>query len=280
MNKIINNWNEFWFKDVSPYPLALFRILFGTYLLFYFGSFIAKVGVSFSQEGVYTPFRVPDIALPTWGAYALYYFLLIVILAFIGGFKTKWLTPLLLVLYIYYYLLNIAVKNHSYDRVNMVLLFSLCFADLSRVWSVDRWSSKEKESNPLIMGWAQTFICVLVSVIYFGMGIYKITDPSWHDGTMLEMNFHGEWATPLAYWIIKLKTPTWIFSIISWGTIALELTLAFALFIKPIQKYAMIAGTLFHVGIYLTLNIPEFLFMPMTYVLFLDLDGMNVKIRR
>jgi len=270
LTNVLKWWDEFWFKDVSPYPLAAFRILFGIYLLFYLGSFIPKVEVSFSNFGVYVPFIIPDIAPGPVGAYLIYYSMLALIAAFIVGLKTRFVTPLVLIFYLYHYFINLAVKNHSYDRVIIYLLLVLSFAEIDRVWSVSKRLRKKISKNEMIMGWAQRLICVLLCVIYFGMSVYKFTDPDWYTGTMIEMNMHGEWGTPLAYWIISLGLPAWVFTGMAWSTIALEMILAWTLFVKPLQKYVFLLGTLFHLSIYLLLNIPEFLFMPMIYVLFVD----------
>jgi len=264
--KALKWWDEFWFKDISPYPLAAFRILFGIYLLFYLGSFM----VSFSNLGVYVPYRIPDIVPGPAGAYLIYCSTLGLIVAFIIGFKTRLVTPLLFIFYLYHYLINLAVKNHSYDRVTMCLLAVLCFAEVDRVWSASNVYRKKLSQNIMIMGWAQRFICVFLCVLYFGMSAYKLTNPNWHSGIMLEMNMYGEWGTPVAYWIVSLGLPMWVFTGMAFSTIVLEMVLAWTLFVKPLHKFVFPLGILFHLSIYLIFNIPEFLFMPMLYILFVD----------
>ncbi len=55
-------WYRLWFEPIAAYPLAAFRIAFGCYLLAYLLEYAFVVDLAFSNEGVYSPFLIPDLA--------------------------------------------------------------------------------------------------------------------------------------------------------------------------------------------------------------------------
>ena len=271
--KVYRSWNLYWFGPISAYPLALFRIFLGIYLLWYFLTYVRVITLVFSRDGIYMPFLIPDIAPSPAVATLIYASTLVCILVFMLGYRTRIFTPLVLVGFFYHYLLNIAVQCTSYDRLIIGVLIILCFAELDRVWSLSaRSRPHDNDADPVITAWAQRFICVLVSFIYFGMSIFKIYDFKWCTGYMLETNLNCEWATPLAFWVVNLDFPPVFYTGLSWAAIILEFVLSIGLWIRRFQAYIFFAGFLFHLFIAAFLNIPEFLFLPTSYVLYMDPD--------
>src|SRR5438445_8696796 len=159
LNSVSAKWNTFWFTEVPAHPLAAFRILFGIYLLGYFLSFAPKVNLMFSNRGVYVPYLIPDLALTPIAASTLYIVTLIVIGSFVLGAWTRIVTPLLFALYLYFYFLNLAVKNAAYDRLNLIFLCILCFTNLDCVWSIRRQPAKDTDRQSLRPTWASRMIC-------------------------------------------------------------------------------------------------------------------------
>ena len=68
------------------------------------------------------------------------------ILAFTAGWKTRFTTPLLLLLYLCYFFLNFAANNSAFDRLNIIILAILCFARLDAVWALNIGSLGSKRS--------------------------------------------------------------------------------------------------------------------------------------
>src|SRR6267154_3248942 len=163
-------WSNFWFREVPPYSLAAYRILFGLYLLIYFLRFAPNVEIMFSNRGVYTPFLLPDLGLPVFWAWAVYLGTLLVIGAFTLGFKTRIVTPLMLTLFLYYYFLNLAVNNTAFDRLNIIFLVILCFAELDGAWSIQvrRLDAGRKKKSVSI--WPIRMITIQIILLYFGAG--------------------------------------------------------------------------------------------------------------
>lgn len=268
LRTLVAYWSNFWFAQVPAYSLAAFRILFGVYLLCYFLSFAPKVNILFSNQGIYSPFLIGDWALPPLAASLLYGFTLMVIGSFILGYRTRFTTPLLLGLYLYYYFLNLAVKNTAYDRLNLLFLFMLCFGELNRVWSIRLGSPRPSVDAPLVSIWAIRLITIQVCFLYFGAGLWKLWNPNWHTGEMMKQTLIGPWGTSLAFGIVNLNPPMWLYTTLTWGVIAFELAMPVGLFVRRLQPYAFGLGLIFHISVALLLNIPEFLNCVTAYVLF------------
>jgi len=280
-------WNGFWFRRVPPHSLAAFRIIFGAYLLVYFLRFAGDIDVMFSNRGVYVPFLLPDLGLPPFWAWGLYFATLAVITLFTLGFRTRFITPTLLALYGYYYCLNLAVNDTAFDRLNLIFLVVLCFGELDATWSLcggRHQRPEEGKSNarakpgvalsaPVQPGygvsvWAIRLITIQVAFLYFGSGYWKLINPYWHSGEMLRWTLAGPWGTPLAFWLVRLHPPAVFFGVLTWSVIALEMSMPILLFSRKLQAYGFAAGFLFHLSIALLLHIPEFMNCVCGYVLF------------
>ncbi len=266
MKKVINLWNKFWFEEQDAYPIAAFRIVFGIYLLIFFLKFLPFVESMFSNQGVYSPFWIPDIAPEPIFSWLIYSLTLVLIILFILGVKTIFVTPLLLFNFLYYFFLNFAVKNSSYDRLIIIFLIILCFASINNVWSIK--SPKEKIRKTSVF--ATRLLCLQISIFYFGAGLYKAFQPSWSNGEILEMTMASNWGTPLAFWLLRLDLPSVFYDLLTIGTIIFEILFGFLLWIRPLQKYVFTLGILFHLSIWLLLSIPEFMICATTYVLFMN----------
>lgn len=268
--KQMNLWNRFWFVPASPYPMAAFRILFGIYLLWYFGRYVTRVTVMFSAQGVYSPYLIGDWALPPFAAYVAYLGLMVTISGFILGVRTRWVTPLLLLLYTYFYFLNLAVLNTSYDRLNLLLLITLCFADLDRVWSIRPRSLPGSNNQLTASVWSARLIVIQVCLLYFGSGLWKLLNPAWQSGDLLRWTLIGPWGNSLSFWLVSTVHSPWVYNLLTWGVIGFELAFPFVAFLSPLRRYAFILGVIFHVANASLLNVPEFLNCITTYVLFMQ----------
>lgn len=308
LNKVISAWDNYWFCEISPYPISAFRILFGIYLFIYFIRFLPNVEIMFSNLGIYSPFGIPDIASPLPIAWIIYLLTIGVILMFTVGFWTRFTAPLLLLLFLYYFFLNFAVKNCSYDRIIIIFLFMLSLGKINSVWSLkfaqnkfqvnfqDRFQDRSKDQfqnkntliidsddkEPKVSAWLTRILCLQVILLYFGAGLYKLFQPAWSNGEILKMTLVSNWGTPLAFWIANLNLPNWLYDSITITTVWAETLFGFLLCIRPIQKYIFFFGFLFHLFVWILLSIPEFMLCVITYVLFVEpkvLENIGIHIR-
>jgi hypothetical protein len=266
-SKFFKDCDQYWFGNISAYPITAFRILFGFFLFVYFASFFPHVNLFFSNEGLTVPFLIPDISPSPFIAWFIYLLTLVLILFFMFGFKTRFVTPLLLVFFVYHFALSLAVKNCSYDRLIMLFLFLLSFAELDKAWSI--FSTTNSSENPQTKAWVTHLLMVQVALFYFGTGFYKVFTPAWQNGLILKMTLASNWGTPAAFWFLSLHPPMWLFDLLTWSVILFELACGFLFYVRPIQKYVFLVAAAFHTSIWLFLGIPHFMLCVTTYVLFL-----------
>ena len=72
MSRLVESWERFWTARDQGHSLALFRILLGIYLFFYFLRYAFQTTAVFSSHAVLTPFVIPDIAPPPLIALLIY----------------------------------------------------------------------------------------------------------------------------------------------------------------------------------------------------------------
>jgi hypothetical protein len=249
-------WDEFWFPPRAPQRVAGFRILLGLYLLAYFGALAPHVTLLFSSDGVYVPLGVPDYAPAPVVARILFGITLSLALAVTLGFRTHITVPLLLAGFLYHYFLAIAVAYTAFDRMIVIYLVVLTFAEGGRVWAVN---PAESSAPHPACGWGERVLTLQAFMLYFGSGLWKAMNPLWHDGKLLESVHQSMWATPVAFWISRLELGREIWTSFAWATIALELLVGLGLLFRRTQWWAMLAAAAFHLVNTVVLHIPEFL---------------------
>ena len=139
-------------------------------------------------------------------------------------------------------------------------------------WSVTAWRHRRAGREPpeCVGGWAARLIMVQLALLYFGSGLYKLFTPAWHTGDVLRLYLTGPWASPMAFSFVAIGWPGWVYDGHAWFTIGFELLAGFALFTRKFRGPFMILGMGFHIGVWILLSIPEFMFCVAIYPLFLD----------
>lgn len=259
------SWGKYWYEEIPPHTLAAFRILFGVYLLWYFARMVPDSTVMFSAEGIYTPYFLDITAPSPLIARGLLASLLVTCLLFIIGWRTAIVTSVLFVLFTYHYLLNLAVTNVSFDRLSLLFLFIICFAKLDGVWALTGRKSRKSQNVP---AWPAKLICMQMAFLYFGAAVWKIVNPLWRDGKILEYSFQGIWATDLGFSIAQLGLPSWFFTMLVYSVILFQLTLGPLLYSRRYVYLGIGLGASFHTSNWLLLGLPEFMICVTTYVLF------------
>ncbi len=291
--KLSSCWNDFWFAKVSAYPIAAYRILLGIYLLFYLGAAAPNVALLFSQEGVYSPFLIPDIAPPAWLAWVLYSLTISLTVAFTVGYRTKLITPFLFLFFLYHFLLNIAVKACSYDRLLIMSLALMCFSDCNRVWSLARGNKKADFVEPKVSAWVTRLLALHLAIFYLMTGLFKALSPAWHTGEVLRGVMSSVYASAAGFMVLSWKPPAEFFNLMAAALIVFELSCPFFFFVRRlelninvgnvllavkiqhIQLWFFLCGLCFHIGVWIFMQLPQFMICPIGYVLFLDGDELH-----
>lgn len=260
-------WHSLWFEQIGPEPLAAFRIAFSVYLFAYFLRFLPILDTSFSNQGVYSPYLIGDAAPEPLYAHLLFGFCLLCIICLGVGFFTRLVSIGTFLFFIYYYLLNFAVNNTAYDRLNCIILFIVCCTDAGAAWSID---AKKRSGTRLIPAWQIRLLQIQLVLLYCGSGLWKLCNTYWHTGDMLHYTLAGPWASPLAFQFLHLNFPDVFFTLLTWFVIAFELLGGFGLFFKRTRPLVMAIGCSFHLLNGILLMIPQFMNCVALYALFVD----------
>ena len=277
---LIRRWNDFFFKPESPTPLALFRILYGlltiTNLLMLRPEWLKWYGprgfMSIDTMHKMASGPHPNLfeILPQTDAAVLAFFwaFLIVSIFMTAGFMTRFSTVAVFLCVQSIQTRNPYILNGS-DTLLSVLGFFLIFAPAGAAFSIDRWlrirKGLEGSKVPLHSPWVLRLIQIQIAFMYFTTFYCKTRGSTWIDGTAVWYALHyvegHRFPVPIqSLFIIKLLT---------WGTPAIELSLAVMVWFRELRYPILIAGLCLHLGIEYSLNIPLFEWISMaTYVVF------------
>jgi len=144
----------------------------------------------------------------------------------------------------------------------VIYLVVLAFAESGRVWALtpDRAVTPAASNAPHpACGWGERVLTLQAFMLYFGSGLWKLVNPVWHDGRLLESVHQGMWATPVAFWISGLDLGPSHWTLFAWTTIGLELAVGVGFLFRRSQGWAMLGAASFHLANSAILFIPEFL---------------------
>ncbi|WP_263359950.1 HTTM domain-containing protein [Acidicapsa ligni] len=281
---------DFFFKPISPYPLGLFRILFGfcvgATLLFLHRDWLAWFGVEgwVSMETIgkaESGFRLdlfPLIPRDDRWVVGLYWLLLAASIALTLGLATRLSTVI-----VYLGLNSLNQRNplilHGGDTLLRAVAFFLVFAPAGAALSLDSVLRRRHASGPGAKGrlyppWAQRLIQFQLAIVYLAGFCWKLKGAAWRNGTALFYVVHlREIARfPLPAFILQ----SWALHLGTWLALCFELVFPLLVWFKPFRTPLLIAGLLFHLSLEYALNIPMFQWdMLCVYPLFFDPGGLQ-----
>lgn len=243
------------FKNISPEPIAFFRIIFGILMTFSTIRFISKGWVSeFFIEPKYY-FKYPYfhwVHNPgEYGIYLLFGILLISSVFVMIGFKYRISIIAFLLSFLYIELIDITYYLNHYYFISLVA-FLLVFIPANACFSVDALKKGEREFVP---NWTILIIKFLVALVYIYAGLAK---------------FNYDWmvnAMPLSIWLpanshlpiigefLKWKETAYLFS---WFGAIYDTTIVFFLIYPKTRKIAYFFVIVFHLATALLFNIGVF----------------------
>ena len=274
-------WHQFWFKQVSPAPLCVFRILFGS-LVFITSLLLAPDLAGFFGENAVISVETikrwsPDsfslfFLLPASDLTALFLFacLLIASLSLCIGFKTR-LNAIIVFLCLVSFHNRLPCIFNGADMVLRQQAFLLIFAPSGAMYSIDALFkvTKEQELEPSCDAWPIILLQLQLTAVYCQAFWTKAQCPEWWDGRSIYYAAHlveyGRLSLPAMFDNLEFC------ALLGWGTLFIELTLWTLIWFKPTRYFALLLGTLLHIGIESTLSIGLFSYaMISSYALFLD----------
>ncbi len=250
-------WNHFWFRTGPPHLLAIFRIIFGAFLLVYFGMQLPYITMLYSREGLLIPLIEPSSPFgflftpPTpLVAHILFYTYLAALSLFTLGFLTRASGAVAFLLYVYYWIISLFQFATSFDRLFLFTLLILVFSGCGKTFSLDmRLRRRSWTAWEPICILPQRLLAFQITMTYLGVGWQKLFIPAWSTGKVLAYGFLGRWATPPALYIARLNIPLPYYDVTTWMIKAFEITIPFGLWNRRTRWWYFGMGAAFHIGI-------------------------------
>lgn len=288
MSRLWNIWQNFWFAPVSPYPLAVFRIVFGILLSLNFAfQYLPQYQLFFGTEPVIETSQILAnrfVNQPVFDLFLLMpasdlwrlgflYLCMLLSLCLAAGLFTRFVCVLL-------FLCLLTLNNHfpmilhAGDNYCRLVLLFMCFAPSGVVLSLDSRLKKDSSPPGPIEAWPQRIIQIQLTYIYFINWIYKVMSIQWTEGSAVY------YATRLTqYWRFGLPplldTPFGSM-LFSWGTLIIEFALFAFIWQKKTRYWVILVGTLFHMGLDWCFNLGLFeWFFIASFILFIDPQDLN-----
>ena len=293
---ILRLWNRFWFEPQSALPISVFRIFFGTVMVFsllvqfrkdYLLFFGANAVIPTSSIDINEWHRGPVfdllLLLPPEDGFRTGFLYFSALMAFFVAVGLATRLSLILLFLCYLSLCNhfplVLMGGDNFARIiNLFLIFTPCGKRLS----IDSLI-KTNPVNQLYSPWAQRVIQVQLCVIYLVNVLYKFAGEQWRDGSAVY------YATRLLDYT-KVAIPPFLdfpiaSKILTWSTLALELSFVFVFWIrdKKIRYTMLLLGFFFHLGLDICFGLASFEWVFIsTLILFVsaeDIEKLLEKLR-
>jgi len=291
------DWDHFWFDPIGGTSLGVFRFFFGLCCISFAVLLWPDRMYWFTDQGPITyaaaqllnrlgvPGPVPPSPLgPNTGMLEISIFFIVFMLLSLSlslGFCTRTSAILVSLGLTDLHVRNNQIINGS-DMVYSAMAFYLILSPAGAVFSVDRLirlvRGREPEEPKRIIPWGQRLMQVQISIIYLSAVLSKLTGNLWITGTAVyyPLNYPELQRFPMPH---LGSEDTWLINLLTYGTLALELSLVFLVWHPRLRLYVLTAGVLLHVGIEYALNVPLFAgIMIVSYIVFLtDHDWRKLK---
>lgn len=261
----------FWHDEVRVERLALVRIAFGVALLTdQLFQYLPYFGYLFGPEGV-APAGINDgRLLRTWRWTAAFFntddqtilgvaFALWVLstLALTVGFKTKIAAVLTWLLTMCFFWRNTAVKNGG-DDIIQIALFLFLWAPVAAGLSLD---ARKKPSTGTVAAWPVRLFQLQMCAMYWSTGVAKLKGGfggTWAQGTSLHYVLND--AAMIRWSYAQWPMPIWMSAPMSYLVLIFEVLFPLLVLVRPIRVYVLWYGVLFHLAIFLTMEVGWFSF--------------------
>ncbi len=269
---IKNSWNTYWFARVAPIGFALFRIAFGLVLLLYHVPRLWYVSELYTRDGYLFPMRLFFVLhLPVLSFPWILLFNIILILAiifFIVGYKTRYAAVIIFVLHTYLSLLErFSTKGYGTIMIiySLLIIWSPCAESFSVDAAIKRFrriikgaSVHERSSYSRVPVTMQRIMLWQLADIYFFNALSKLIwgGQGWFNGQHL-LNIYRDtenFARPFALPFLSVfkSLP------IALGTLipSTVLFIAFGLMRRNERPYAIMFGIIYHLFALITTTVP------------------------
>ncbi len=285
---VITSWNIFWFKPLSTKSIAIFRIFFGLLLFQYALLLVSDLFVWFGKHSIVSCTSIndwqPAVQLNILNVFpdndvwlCIVFSALFIASVFLTlGFMTRASAVLAFVCLLSFQTRNFLIVN-SGDVLMRQLCLWLVFSAAGKSCSIDcqlanlkpQQTDTSSDCNSEAEPWAQRLMQINVVLAYAQTFFKKIFGPVWQNGTAVyfSSHFYEMQHLPIKYIFDHL----WTIHLLTWATLAIEFSLGFLIWFKPIRYYVIALGVIMHLVIDWSMLIPQFEWLMITsYILFIE----------
>jgi hypothetical protein len=253
-------WNRFWFEPISTSTLAVFRIVFGFLVFAWTISLLPDVSAFYTKHGIWP--RQQHFGGPLEGAWGLlgifpskgFLFALVVALLVASICLTIGLFPQVAALVVFLALMSLQRRDpfvvNSGDVLMRVLSFYLVFAPTGAALSISRLIRNRDEfwTFPARARWPMRLLQIQFSIVYLVAVWTKVRGITWNNGTAVSFAFRivDLERFPLPAFISHSPL---ISNLLTYGTLAIELSLAILVWNRKLRPWVLLAGLSLHLGI-------------------------------
>lgn len=281
MNRFFQRWDAWWMRPCPPHALAIFRIVFGLYLLIEAATYLPFTRLMFSTDGLVFPMQFGIPVLPPWLAWIISWGFVAVTIAFTLGYRMRTALALLILYYLYYWQLSFYAFPSSYHRIFFTAFLVLLLGGADKTFSVRMkrekgdWAAWEPIS---IL--PQRLLTAQLTATYTVVGIQKWWLPHWRGGEILYYSFIGRWGTPFARWFVSFGWPMWVYDLMTLTTKVLETLMPIGFWIPRVRWFFFAWGLVFHFLVAVMLGIWWFLVLVPAYILFFEPEVVHEFLKR
>ncbi|WP_193106746.1 HTTM domain-containing protein [Brachybacterium sp. FME24] len=256
----------------ADYGFAVMRIASGSFLLGWLllnlpiASRIWGPGSGYWQPyreilGYNFPFDLLQSAGP--GVFWLWYIVTIaLVVAFLLGWRTRIVTPLLFIAYTALNGQNTPISDGGNYFIRIMLIY-LILVDVSRRWSLDArrraaTASPETQTGSVLHNIGLCLVVAQVCIVYFEAGLYKVQGTLWQNGTAvyypLQSVAYGVFpglTDLLTQWTLPVFIATYV-------TVIAQIAFPFLLFNTVTRRIALITLLGMHLSIAVLMGLPFF----------------------
>jgi hypothetical protein len=280
MRSIAAGWDRFWFAPQSTAALGIVRIAYGLLILGWTISVLPDIGVWYSDAGVDPTWSGDDtsVTLLRWwdsplAVAILWAIMLLAAVCLTVGARTRLAAILVFVALLSFHRRNPDVNNGG-DILLRLLAFYLMLAPAGAALSYDRWRRQRETfwQSPARAPWALRLIQIQVTVLYLSSLFHKVRGELWSDGTAYGyiVQLTDVQRLPLPDFVADSLL---LVNLLTFGTLAVELTLAVLVWNRRALPWVMAAGVALHLGIEITMALGFFALVAMvSYLSFIPPD--------
>jgi hypothetical protein len=260
----VERWRRFWFRRQPAYTLGLVRMAFGVVAIGWTVSLLPDLYPLFGPHGI-VPQQPGDAFY--WGVFAIFTsdralligwaVLLVSSVALTIGWHSRLAALAVWVLILSFQHRDQWVWNSGDVAVRieaLVLMLSPCGAALSLDQARSAgtfWSARECAQWPLRLMQLQ------MSLIYLASALSKINGSAWPQGTAVSYSLRLQDLTLLSppHWVTDSAL---LMNAATWGSLAVELSLAFLVWNRRLRPWVLAAGVVMHTIIMVTIAVGFF----------------------